>query len=129
MADRNDTNRNIATDETIELIASDKVEGTAVYGTDGDKLGHIKNLMLGKRSGQVDYAVLVSGGLFGMGGDYYPLPWDVLTYDTDQGGYVVNIDRNRLEGGPHYAQGTEPRYDRAYGMQINDYYGVTRTVP
>ena len=35
----------IATDETDNLIASNKVEGTAVYDEDGDKLGSIYNFM------------------------------------------------------------------------------------
>src|SRR5581483_5021639 len=119
MGDARESDRDIATDETDELIASDKVEGTSVYTTEGDKVGHIKNLMLGKRSGQVEYAVMVSGGLFGLGGDYYPLPWSLLTYNVHQRGYVVNIDRGRLAGGPHYAEGAEPSYDRMYGTRID----------
>jgi hypothetical protein len=115
--------KDIATDETHELIASDKVEGTAVYGADGERLGHVHNFMVGKRSGQVEYAVLVSGGLFGIGGDYYPLPWNQLVYDTDRGGYVVNLDRARLEGGPPYAAGNEPDYDRSYSDVLIAYYG------
>jgi sporulation protein YlmC with PRC-barrel domain len=120
--DRGDT---VATDETDRLIASNKVEGTAVYGSDGEKLGHIHNFMVDKRSGKVEYAVLSSGGLFGMGGDYRPLPWNTLTYDTGKGGYVTNVARDRLESGPSYGASDEPRYDRDYDRRINDYYGVT----
>ncbi len=65
----------IATDETSELISSSKVEGTAVYSPEGDKLGTISNFMVNKLSGQVEYAVLQFGGLLGIGSDYYPLPW------------------------------------------------------
>src|SRR3546814_21037374 len=83
----------IATDETSRLIASNKVEGTAVYNRDREKLGSIYNFMVTKREGRVEYAALQFGGLFGLGSDYYPLPWDVLTYDTAQGGYVVDLDK------------------------------------
>ena len=48
--------------ETFELIGSDKVEGTAVYGADGNRIGSIERVMLGKRSGKVAYAVLSFGG-------------------------------------------------------------------
>lgn len=115
---------NIATDETTRLIASNKVEGTAVYNTQGEKLGSIHNFMVDKLSGQVEYAVLSFGGLFGMGGDYYPLPWSMLTYDTDQGGYVVNLDKSVLEKAPRYSGGSEPSFDRDYGREIHGYYGV-----
>ena len=118
---------NIATDETQRLIASNKVEGTAVYGTDGEKLGHVYNFMVDKHSGQVEYAVLGFGGLLGMGENYHPLPWNTLTYDTDKGGYIVNIAKDRLQGGPSYKAGEEPSYDRDYDRRVIDYYGVTAT--
>ena len=117
----------IATDETERLIASNKVDGTAVYDPAGEKLGHVHNFMVDKRSGQVEYAVLGFGGLFGMGENYHPLPWNTLTYDTDKGGYVVSIARDRLQGGPSYKAGEDPAYDRDYDRRIIDYYGVTAT--
>ena len=114
----------IATVETTRLIASNKVEGTNVYNREGEKLGTIYNFMVDKRSGGVEYAVLQFGGLFGLGSDYYPLPWDVLTYDTDQGGYVINLDKAVLEKAPRYASGSDPAFDRDYGRQVYGYYGV-----
>ena len=68
-----------------DLIASDRVEGTTVYNRQGERLGHISNFMVDKRSGQVRYAVLSFGGFLGMGTDHYPLPWSMLSYDTDRG--------------------------------------------
>lgn len=114
----------IATDETNRLIASNKVEGTTVYNAQREKLGSIYNFMVEKRSGKVEYAVLQFGGLFGLGSDYYPLLWDVLTYDTDQGGYVVNLDKSVLEQAPRYAGDSEPAFDRNYGREVYGHYGV-----
>ena len=115
----------IATDETASLIASNKVEGTAVYNRDGERLGTVYNFMVDKRSGNVQYAVLSFGGFLGVGQDYYPLPWSMLTYDTDKGGYVVDLDKSQLENAPRYASGDEPVHDREYGRSVYDYYGVT----
>lgn len=115
---------NIETDETSELIASNKVEGT-VYNAQGEKLGSIYNFLVGKRSGKVDYPVLQFGGVLGLGADYYPLPWDVLTYDTEQGGYVVNLDKAVLEKAPRYGASDEPSFDRDYGREVHGYYGVS----
>src|SRR4051794_36061299 len=56
------------------LIASDRVEGTAVRRPNGDKIGHIERLMIDKLSGKVSYAVLSIGGVFGMGGGVVALP-------------------------------------------------------
>ena len=76
-----------------DIISSDKVEGTTVYDTAGDKLGSVDDLMIDKRSGQVRYAVLEFGGFLGMGTDRYPLPWDLLKYDVEKGGYMVPLDK------------------------------------
>ena len=51
--------------ETAGLIGSDKVEGTAVYGADGAKIGSIDRVMIDKVSGKVSYAVLSFGGFLG----------------------------------------------------------------
>jgi PRC-barrel domain len=77
--------------ETGTLIGSDKVEGTAVYGADAQKIGSIERVMIDKVSGQVSYAVLGFGGFLGIGDDHYPLPWQSLTYDTGLGGYRTNL--------------------------------------
>ncbi len=115
----------VATDETNRLIASDKVEGTAVYNLQGERLGSVYNFMVDKRSGQVEYAVMSFGGFLGIGDDYYPLPWKSLKYDTTLEGYVVDLDKNRLQRAPHYAGNDESEWrDPAYGRRIDDYYGT-----
>ena len=115
----------LETRETRDLIASDKVEGTAVYNTAGERLGSVDHFMVNKRTGQVEYAVLGFGGLFGLGHKHYPLPWDSLTYQTDQGGYVVNLSKEQLEGAPSYETEAEaPTYDEDYGETVYAYYGV-----
>jgi hypothetical protein len=73
------------------IIGSDKVEGTAVYDANSERIGSIERVMIEKRSGQVAYAVLRFGGFLGVGSDYYPIPWDSLSYDTTLGGYRTNI--------------------------------------
>ena len=115
----------VATDESSSLISSDKVEGTAVYDRRGEKLGSIHSVMIDKISGKVAYAVMSFGGFLGMGDSYHPLPWHVLTYDTGQGGYVVDLDRNKLEEAPTYATSETPNWsDRRWGQQVHDYYGT-----
>ncbi|MBL0767985.1 PRC-barrel domain-containing protein [Sphingopyxis sp. DHUNG17] len=114
--------------ETHRLISSDKVEGTTVYNPEGEKLGSIANVMIDKRSGKSEYAVMEFGGLFGLGSDQYPLPWDMLTYDTDVGGYVVNLSKEQLDGAPRYPREQMPAYDDAYGRSVYSHYGLTYPV-
>ena len=108
-----------------EIISSDKVEGSAVYNPTGDKLGSIDDLMVDKHSGQVRYAVLEFGGFLGMGTDRYPIPWKMLKYDQAKGGYVVPLDKAKLEKAPRYADTATPMYDRTYSERVNSYYGTS----
>ena len=114
----------MATTSSSDIISSERVEGTAVYNTNGDKLGTIDELMIDKRSGQVRYAALEFGGFLGMGTDRYPLPWNMLKYDTAQEGYVVPVTKEQLEGAPKYTEDRVPDYDEKYGRSVHDYYGV-----
>ncbi len=109
---------------THDLIASDRVEGTTVYNTAGDKLGSIDHLMIDKRSGQVRHAVLEFGGFLGMGTDRYPLPWSMLDYVPEKEGYVVPLDKARLEKAPKYSHDTPPAYDRDYDRRVYGFYDV-----
>ncbi len=115
----------VATNETGSLIAASKVEGTNVYNRQGESLGSIYDVMIDKRSGQVAYAVMSFGGFLGMGESYHPLPWKVLTYDESQGGYVVDLDKERLQNAPAYGVNDAPDWsNRDYSRRIDDYYGI-----
>jgi hypothetical protein len=81
--------------------------------------------MIDKISGKVAYAVMSFGGFLGIGDRYHPLPWSVLDYETSQGGYVVDLDRSKLEGAPTYGTAETPNWsDRRWGQQVHDYYGT-----
>jgi len=62
--------------DTIEtahpMIASDRVEGTAVFNRAGERLGRVERFMVDKVSGHAQYAVMSFGGLFGIGHRHYP---------------------------------------------------------
>jgi hypothetical protein len=68
-----------------QLISSEDVEGTNVYGVDGNKIGEIDHLMIDKVSGGVTYAVISFGGFLGLGYSHYPVPWAALKYDPKLG--------------------------------------------
>ena len=111
--------------ETVSLIGSDKVDGTAVYGADDGKIGSVQRVMIDKMSGKVAYAVVSFGGFLGMGEDYYPVPWPNLKYDTQLAGYRVGITEDQLKGAPKYNRNREWDWsDRANDRRVYDYYGT-----
>lgn len=115
----------VETKENDQLIAADKVAGTAVYGANRDKMGDVKSVMINKRSGKVEYAVLSIGGFLGMGTKFHPVPWSKLDYNTDLGGYHLNMTADQMKGAPamdssdDYAGG----YPRESETEVYDFYG------
>jgi sporulation protein YlmC with PRC-barrel domain len=118
----------IERNQSHRLIASDKVEGTRVYNPQNERLGTVRNIMIDKKSGKAEHAVLEFGGLFGLGSDHYPIPWDMLTYDTDKNGYVVELSKEQVESAPHYAADNTPDYDDGYGRSVYGHYGLNYPV-
>jgi hypothetical protein len=112
----------LETRETTSLIGSDKVDGTAVYGVDRQKIGSIERVMIDKITGKVAYAVLSFGGFMGMGEDYYPVPWSTLNYDTNLGGYRVNLTKDQLNNAPKYSDSSGWTWDRKNDQKVYDYY-------
>jgi hypothetical protein len=111
--------------ETLSLIGSDKVQGTAVYGPDGQKIGLIERVMIEKFGGKVSYAVLSFGGFLGIGDDYYPLPWPSLKYNVDLGGYQIMITKDQLTKAPKYARSSDWDWnDERIAHAVSAYYGV-----
>lgn len=109
----------------FENIRASRVEGTAVYNSAGEHLGHIDDLVIGKRDGQVKYAIMSFGGFLGIGEAFHPIPWAALDYDEAKGGYVVDLTREALDNAPRYQAESEPNWgDSAYYRRIDDYYGV-----
>ncbi|MFT8246391.1 PRC-barrel domain-containing protein [Roseomonas sp. BN140053] len=113
----------VETGESRRLISADKVEGTAVFNREGERLGTVEDVMLDKISGRVAFAVMSFGGFLGIGEQYHPLPWSTLNYDVQLGGYVVDMTREQLSGAPSYAAGSDVDLnDDTYGKRVYDYY-------
>ena len=80
-----------------------KVIGTSVYNTAGKSIGSIEDVMLDKTSNGIMFAVIGFGGFLGIGEKFHAVPWSVLDYDPDVGGYVVPLSEDQLRAAPAYS--------------------------
>ena len=107
-----------------ELISSDRVIGTNVYGQDRLHIGKVERLVIDKRSGHVLYAVLSFGGFLGFGADHYPVPWQKLDYDAGLEGFRINVTRQDVEGAPSIRPHEDIHWDAEHGRLLYKYYGI-----
>ena len=64
------------------LIAATRVESSTVFDVRGERIGTVKDVFVDKRSGQVEYVAMASGGLLGVGEKHHRLPWSALRPTT-----------------------------------------------
>jgi hypothetical protein len=105
------------------LIASDRIEGTAVRRVNGNRVGKIERLMLDKVSGKVAYAVLSFGGFLGIGNKHLPIPWARLTYNVKLDAYEIDLSDDELRQAPAYEADENFDWgDRSQEVHIHRYY-------
>ena len=108
---------------TLLLIEATLSGTTKLDSRDGDAIGTVHAFMIHKGTGRATHAVLALGGFLGMGKSFYPLPFELLSFDAVRDRYVVTVDRRLLEGGPSWANHA-PEFDQAYADRVASYYGV-----
>lgn len=107
------------------LIGSDTVEGTPVYRPSGDRIGTIERVMIDKISGRAAYAVMSFGGFLGIGDDHYPIPWPLLHYSEELGGYALDLSDSVLKAAPKFQDDDSwPYGDRGREAALYGYYGA-----
>lgn len=121
-AEEDDFQLRLETDENLRLISSKKVEGTPVVDRDGSRIGTIDTFMVDKYTGRVAYAVMSFGGTFGFGASLFPLPWPLLEYDEEMGGYRLEITRDELNEAPRFHANDEPEFSPEYRRRIILFY-------
>jgi hypothetical protein len=108
-----------------QLIASDRVEGTAVRRPSGERIGHIERLMIDKVSGKVSYAIMSFGGFLGMGTSLLPLPWASLSYNTRFEAYQLDIEDDELRRAPSFRHDQDFDWgDRSQEAELHRHYGI-----
>lgn len=106
-----------------QAISAARVKGTAVYNSAGESIGQVEDVILDKMSDRIMFAILSFGGFLGIGEKYHAVPWSMLAYSKDRGGYVVPLTKDALKAAPVYDIDALLKDDGAIGTHVNAYYG------
>ena len=96
-----------ARDKSGVLKASELI-GMSVQGTDGKKLGDIKDLVIDPEEGGVEYAVLEFGGFAGIGDKYFAVPWEALELDQTNKKLSLDVHKKELKDAPGFDKNNWP---------------------
>ena len=107
-------------------IRASKVTGTTVYNNEGSSIGTVEDIVLDKTSNRIMFAVVGFGGFLSMGEKYHPVPWALLNYDKDKGGYIVPMTKDTLKSAPAYEFSELTKHDGEIRDKSYSYYKVAQ---
>ncbi len=116
------------TGHTTAILAS-RVKGTNVYNSAGEKIGHVEDVILDKQSNRIMFAALGFGGFLGIGEKFHPIPWSLLNYSKEKGGYIVPMSTDVLKSAPVSELKDLTKNDGEYGDlrdKSYEYYNVAK---
>jgi sporulation protein YlmC with PRC-barrel domain len=119
-----DTERERSADALPQYsFKSSDLIGKVVKGTNGDKLGSIKDLMVDPQRGRIVYGIIAHGGVLGIGDRLVAVPWGA--FDTrEQDSLRIDLDKAKLEAGPNFADGDwSVLSDPEFLARTYSYYG------
>jgi sporulation protein YlmC with PRC-barrel domain len=109
---------------TPTALSATTLMGDQVRNLEGEKLGHLEEIVIDLDGGLVAYAVLATGGFLGLGDKFFAIPWDLLTVDTDNEEVVIDVSKEILEDAPGFDKDNWPDInDRSWVGEVYRYYG------
>src|SRR5262245_2252117 len=100
-----------------------------VRNSAGEDLGKIEDVVVDPETGNMQYAILSFGGVFGMGNKLFPIPWSSLRTAPNRDYVLLDIDKETLRRAPGYDRDSLPNWaDPTWRRSIHDHYGPARPI-
>lgn len=107
------------------VLKASHLMGMKVEGTDGKKVGKIRDLVIDPEEGSIDYAVLDFGGILGIGDKYFAVPWDAFEWTADKRKLVLDVTKKDLKQAPGFDKNKWPDFsDQKQSVVIYEFYDV-----
>jgi hypothetical protein len=109
--------------ERTGFVRASEVIGMNVRDAVGKDAGKIEDLLLDTR-GEIAYAVVSFGGLFGIGDKLFAVPWDSLMMDREHKAVLLAVNKETLERAPSFTKDTWPEtYDQTWNDNVRKTWG------
>lgn len=106
-----------------------KIIGTEVRNRQGQKLGDIKDVVLGN-DGTVAYAVVNTGGFLGVRNRMHAIPWNALQKNSGDAHFLLDMDKERLAKAPGFDDKQWPNMaDERWNSETRGHYGKAGAAP
>lgn len=86
-----------AVSPSLVFAKSSSLSGLGVANPNGEVIATVSDLIVNRGSGRVEYALLTSGAILGLGGKTIAVPYDALSFDSAHTRFSVNLTREQIE--------------------------------
>lgn len=94
--------------ETPPVPKASTFIGSSVMNPQDESLGKIDDLVIDPATGRINYAVLSSGSLLGIGGKLFAVSWDALKLQPDGKTFVLDVSKETLESAAGFDKNNWP---------------------
>ena len=118
------------------IVRCKDLTGLKVTNAADESLGKIEDLVIDPKAGKIHYAVVSFGGVFGMGGKYFAVPWDKLAFvakgktssGTEREAFcLLDVSKSALKNAPGFDKDNWPDFvDANWTATIKRFYGSPR---
>ena len=112
-------------DSGKSLVRASKLMGKPLQNSQGQRLGSIDNLVIDRSTGKVEYAVIGSGGVLGVGEKLHAVPWESVNYDSGRQTLTLDATKQKIDNAPSFTRDKWPNMsDPAWQSQVDRYFSV-----
>lgn len=116
------------TQTRAQLVSVGRLLNEHVIDIEGRDIGRVEDLVLDLSSGDIDFAVVKFGGLFGMGGKYHVIPWQLMNIDDERRAFTMDVTKEQVDRAPAFDSSNVPDVeDTQYMDAVFGYWGVERS--
>ena len=107
---------------SAHILTATSIIGDKVENAKGEELGKIKDIMIDRRRGIVEYMIIEFGGFLGVGEKYFAVPFSQLILKPGKQIFILDKDKSFLEKAPGFDKNHWPETNGHYA-EAKAYWG------
>lgn len=113
------------TEGSKTLIRASKLMDKALQNSQNQRLGSIDNLVIDRGTGKVEYAVVGTGGVLGVGDKLHAVPWQTFEFNGDRQALVLDANKQKIDNAPSFSRDKWPDMsDPTWQSKVDRYFNV-----
>jgi len=104
----------------MEFVLGTKMDGMTVRNNNNDDLGTITDMVIERGSGRIDYVVMKSGSVLGIGGKHVAVPYESFGWNNDKHEPMLTATKDEIKGWPEFdkSQWSDHKSDHALSRTL-----------